>query len=66
MPDLPKTKSRRGFAAMPPEKQREIAQKGGASVPADKRSFSQIPDLARKAGSMGGRASKRPKTALEE
>ena len=33
--------ARRGFAAMDKERQREIARKGGASVPDDKRSFSQ-------------------------
>ena len=34
-----KTPSRRGFAAMDKERQREIARKGGASVPDEKRSF---------------------------
>lgn len=47
-------KSRRGFASMDPEKQREIARKGGKSVPADKRSFAQNPDLAASAGKKGG------------
>jgi general stress protein YciG len=32
------------------EKQREIASKGGRSVPAEKRSFSQNRDLAAEAG----------------
>lgn len=50
-------KSRRGFASMDPEKQREIARKGGASVPADKRSFSQDRSLASNAGRKGGEAS---------
>jgi general stress protein YciG len=50
-------KSRRGFAAMSPEKQREIARKGGASVPSEKRSFSQDQSLAAKAGRKGGSAS---------
>ena len=36
-----KPKSKRGFASMSPEKQREIASKGGKSVPAEKRSFAQ-------------------------
>lgn len=44
-----KTKSRRGFAAMPPEKQREIAQKGGRSHTRD--------HLAR-IGAEGGRKSR--------
>lgn len=47
-------KQRRGFAAMDPEKQREIARKGGASVPDEKRSFSQDRDLAASAGAKGG------------
>ena len=47
-------KSRRGFAAMTPEKRAEIAAKGGRSVPADKRSFSQDRGLASVAGQKGG------------
>ena len=50
--------SKRGFAAMNPEKQREIASKGGKSVPSDKRSFSQNRDLASQAGRTGGRVSR--------
>ena len=46
--------SERGFAAMDDEKQREIARKGGESVPDEKRSFSQDPDLAAEAGRKGG------------
>jgi general stress protein YciG len=49
-------KIKRGFAAMDPEKQREIARKGGRSVPADKRSFSTSPELAANAGRKGGKA----------
>jgi general stress protein YciG len=40
------TPARRGFAAMDKDRQREIARKGGASVPDEKRSFSQDRDLA--------------------
>jgi len=50
-------KSNRGFAAMDDDKQREIARKGGESVPDDKRSFSQDPKLASEAGRKGGEAS---------
>jgi general stress protein YciG len=50
-------KSKRGFASMSPEKQREIASKGGKSVPGDKRSFSQNRDLAAQAGRKGGQMS---------
>lgn len=52
-----KTPSRRGFAAMDKDRQREIARKGGASVPDEKRSFSQDRDLAAAAGRKGGEAS---------
>jgi hypothetical protein len=46
--------SNRGFAAMDDDKQREIARKGGESVPDDKRSFSQDRELASEAGRKGG------------
>jgi general stress protein YciG len=49
-----KKKSLRGFAAMSPERQREIARRGGESVPNEKRSFSQNPNLAAEAGRKGG------------
>ena len=49
--------SKRGFASMDPERQREIARKGGASVPSEKRSFSQDRSLAAEAGRKGGEAS---------
>jgi len=42
---------------MDPEKQREIARKGGESVPNEKRSFSQDRALAAQAGRKGGEAS---------
>ena len=50
--------SRRGFAAMDPERRREIARSGGASVPKEKRSFAMDRDLAAKAGRKGGSASR--------
>ncbi len=52
-----KSPARRGFAAMDKDRQREIARKGGASVPDEKRSFSQDRDLAAAAGRKGGEAS---------
>jgi len=58
MTDEPKKKSRRGFASMSPERQREIARMGGSSVPAEKRSFSQDRTLASTAGRKGGEHSK--------
>jgi uncharacterized protein len=48
--------SNRGFASMDEEKQREIARKGGESVPAEKRSFSKDPELASEAGQKGGQS----------
>jgi general stress protein YciG len=47
---------RRGFAGMSPERQRELAVKGGKSVPGDKRTFSKDRDLAAAAGRKGGKA----------
>ena len=44
----------RGFAAMSPEKRREIAAKGGASLAPEQRSFARDPELARTAGQKGG------------
>jgi len=51
------TTSTRGFASMDADKQREIARKGGRSVPNDKRSFSQNHQLASDAGRKGGHSS---------
>lgn len=49
-------KSKRGFAGMDADKVRQIARLGGLSVPNDKRSFSQNPELAAQAGRKGGRS----------
>ncbi len=38
------------------EKRRAIARKGGESVPNEKRSFSQNPELASQAGRKGGQS----------
>lgn len=48
----------RGFAGMDQGKQRDIARKGGANVPREKRSFSQDRSLASAAGRKGGRSVK--------
>ena len=47
-------RSARGFASMDKAKQREIASKGGSSVPPEKRPFSQNHKLAAEAGRKGG------------
>lgn len=49
-----KETSNRGFASMDEDKQREIARKGGESVPAEKRTFARDPELAAEAGRKGG------------
>jgi general stress protein YciG len=49
--------SKRGFASMDREKQREIASQGGVSVPRHARSFSRDPELAVSAGRKGGQES---------
>jgi len=48
--------AKRGFAAMDRSRQRDIASKGGSSVPVAKRSFSRDHDLAVRAGRKGGLA----------
>ena len=58
--------SKRGFASMDPERQREIARKGGASVPSEKRSFSQDRSLAAQAGRKGGEASHGARNAKDD
>jgi general stress protein YciG len=68
-----KQRSNRGFASMDANKQRDIARKGGESVPNEKRSFSRNPQLAAEAGRKGGRSvapearsfSRDPKLAAE-
>ncbi len=61
-------RSSRGFASMDANKQREIARKGGRSVPNEKRSFSQNHQLASEAGRKGGQSShvNRPNASGEE
>jgi general stress protein YciG len=49
--------SDRGFASMDEDKQRAAASKGGSSVPDEKRSFSQDPQMAAEAGREGGQQS---------
>ena len=46
--------STRGFASMDPERRRQIAAKGGRSVPKEARGFSRNPELASEAGRKGG------------
>lgn len=50
------SRSNRGFASMDENKKREIARKGGESVPDEKRSFSRDHQLAAEAGRKGGQS----------
>lgn len=52
-------KSLRGFAAMDPAKQREIASRGGKAAHLKGTAHEFTPEEARVAGSKGGRASRR-------
>ena len=61
----PGTLSKRGFAAMDRGRQRDIASKGGSSVPVDKRSFSRDHELAVRAGRKGGLARMRAAQAAQ-
>lgn len=56
----------RGFASQSPERRAEIARKGGAAVPAEKRSFSQNRKLAREAGRKGGKVTGRTDQATSD
>jgi uncharacterized protein len=51
-------KSRRGFAAMDEERQREIASKGGKAAHESGRAHEFDSEEAREAGRKGGRASR--------
>ena len=62
--DTPR-KSTRGFASMDAARQREIASKGGQSVPQEKRSFSQDRELAAQAGRKGGQNSRGGRNAQD-
>ena len=53
----PAARPPRGFAMMDPELRREIASRGGRSVPPEGRSFSRNRALAAAAGRKGGEAS---------
>jgi len=52
---MSKGKKRVGFAAMDPDKQREIASKGGKAAHAEGSAHEFTPDEARAAGSKGGK-----------
>ena len=45
---------KRGFALLDADQRREMARRGGRSVPKDRRAFSKSQDLATEAGRKGG------------
>lgn len=57
MPDVTR-KARRGFASMSPEKQREIASKGGRAAHAKGTAHQWSTEEARSAGRKGGQMSR--------
>lgn len=57
--------ARRGFALLWPVDRSRVAAKGGASILADKRSFSTDWELAKKAGQVGGTRSRYPAKSTE-
>lgn len=59
----PRKKARRGFAAMSPEKQREIASLGGKAAHAKGTAHEFSPEEAREAGRKGGQAAQRARQA---
>lgn len=59
-------KSRRGFASMDPEKQREIARKGGRAAHAKGTAHEFSPDEARAAGRKGGEVVSRNREYMAE
>lgn len=60
MANTPPFPSKRGFASLTFERRQEISAKGGASVPASKRSFARDRSLAASAGRKGGLVRKTP------
>ena len=59
-------KERRGFASMSPEKQREIASKGGRAAHEKGTAHEWTPDEARQAGRKGGQISRGGRGRLSE
>ncbi|MBI2392876.1 MAG: hypothetical protein HYV09_25045 [Deltaproteobacteria bacterium] len=64
--EQPRKKARRGFAAMSPEKQREIASLGGKAAHAKGTAHEFSPEEAREAGRKGGQAAQRARQAKPE
>jgi uncharacterized protein len=61
----PRKKARRGFAAMSPEKQKEIASLGGKAAHAKGTAHEFSPEEAREAGRKGGQAAQRARQSVK-
>ncbi|HYO23200.1 MAG TPA: KGG domain-containing protein [Flavisolibacter sp.] len=61
-----RAKSRRGFAAMSPERQREIASQGGRAAHQQGVAHEWSKDEARAAGKKGGQASGRKRSGRND
>jgi len=59
----PVKKQMRGFALLSPERRKEIASRGGKSVPSEKRAFALNHELASIAGKKGVGKRKRAKVS---
>ena len=64
--EQPRRKERRGFASMSPEKQREIASKGGRAAHSKGTAHEWTSEEARAAGRKGGQASRGGRGRLPE
>ncbi len=62
----PKTPSKRGFASMDPQRQREIASLGGKAAHASGKAHEFNSAEAREAGRKGGRAGRRKAEAQSQ
>lgn len=63
--EIPRKKARRGFAAMSPEKQREIASMGGRAAHAMGKAHEFSSDEAKLAGQKGGAAAQAKRAAMK-
>ena len=66
MPNEPRKPVRRGFAAMSPEKQKEIASLGGKAAHAKGTAHEFSPEEARQAGRKGGQAAQRARQTAQD
>jgi hypothetical protein len=62
----PRQKARRGFAAISPERQREIASLGGKAAHAQGKAHEFTPEQAREAGRKGGQAAQAKREAAKK